>query len=102
MDSIKDLKIFKSKSFKFNSYNIYDLLDLLLFTGVLYIIYKYSLDFKVIYPKYLLELYEEPLFKMLLYLLLFIVSNISQKYGVMFLIFLVFLEFDYILFVKKD
>ena len=102
MDSIKDLKIFKSKSFKLNSYNIYDLLDLLLFIGVLYIIYKYSLDFKVIYPRYLLELYEEPLFKMILYILLYVISNYNIKYGVMYFIFLVFLEFDYILFVKKD
>ena len=91
MDTFKKLKIFnfKSKTFDYKSYNIYEVLDLLLFIGVLYIIYKYSLDFKVIYPKYLLELYEEPLFKIVLYLLLFIVSNVSQKYGVMYLIFII-------------
>ena len=78
-----------------------ELFELLLFIVTLYVIFRYSLNFKVIYPKLLLELYEEPLFKMILYLLLFIIANQNIKYGLMFFIFLIFLEFDYILFVKE-
>lgn len=78
-----------------------EILEILLFILTLYIIFRYSLDFKVIYPRFLLELYEEPLFKIILYLLLYIISNYSIKYGIMYFIFLIFLEFDYLLFIKE-
>ena len=78
-----------------------EILEILLFILSLYIIFRYSLDFKVIYPRILLELYEEPLFKIILYLVLYVISNYSIKYGIMYFIFLVFLEFDYILFIKE-
>ena len=48
---------------KFNKDNI---LEILLLTLSIYVLLRYSLDFKVIYPKILLELYEEPMFKIVL------------------------------------
>lgn len=83
---------------KFNKDNI---LEILLLTLSMYVLLRYSLDFKVIYPKILLELYEEPMFKIVLYILLYILSTINIKYAIVFFIFLVFLEFDYILFIKE-
>jgi|TARA_B100000900_G_C20601418_1_gene725840 hypothetical protein len=83
---------------KFNKDNI---LEILLLTLSIYVLLRYSLDFKVIYPKILLELYEEPMFKIVLYILLYILSTINIKYAIVFFIFLVFLEFDYILFIKE-
>jgi len=83
---------------KFNKDNI---LEILLLTLSIYVLLRYSLDFKVIYPKILLELYDEPMFKIVLYILLYILSTINIKYAIVFFIFLVFLEFDYILFIKE-
>tara|TARA_B110000259_G_scaffold88072_1_gene102393 strand:- start:1591 stop:1845 length:255 start_codon:yes stop_codon:yes gene_type:complete len=83
---------------KFNNYNI---LEGFLLIFSIYVLFNFSLDFKVVYPKLLLELYEEPLFKILLYILLYILSNINIKYAIIYFIFLIFLEFDFILFIKE-
>jgi len=82
-------------------FNKDDILEIFLLTLSIYVLLRYSLDFKVIYPKILLELYEEPMFKIVLYILLYILSTINIKYAIVFFIFLVFLEFDYILFIKE-
>lgn len=82
-------------------FNKDDILEIFLLTLSIYVLLRYSLDFKVIYPKILLELYEEPMFKIVLYILLYILSIINIKYAIVFFIFLVFLEFDYILFIKE-
>ena len=75
-----------------------DILEISLLTLSIYVLFRFSLDFKVIYPKLLLELYEEPMFKIVLYLLLYILSTVNIKYAILYFIFLIFLEFDYILF----
>ena len=82
-------------------FNKDDILEIFLLTLSIYVLLRYSLDFKVIYPKILLELYDEPMFKIVLYILLYILSTINIKYAIVFFIFLVFLEFDYILFIKE-
>lgn len=82
-------------------FNKDDILEIFLLTLSIYVLLRYSLDFKVIYPKILLELYEEPMFKIVLYILLYILSTINIKYAIVFFIFLIFLEFDYILFIKE-
>jgi hypothetical protein len=68
---------------------------------IIYVLLYYSLDFKVVYPKYLLELYSEPMFKILLYLSLFYLANINITYAIYYFIMIVFLEFDYLLFNKN-
>jgi len=78
-----------------------DILEISLLTLSIYVLFRFSLDFKVIYPKLLLELYEEPMFKIILYLLLYILSTVNIKYAILYFIFLIFLEFDYILFIKE-
>jgi len=78
-----------------------DILEIFLLTLSIYVLFRFSLDFKVIYPKLLLELYEEPMFKIVLYLLLYILSTVNIKYAILYFIFLIFLEFDYILFIKE-
>lgn len=78
-----------------------DILEIFLLTLLIYVLFRFSLDFKVIYPKLLLELYEEPMFKIVLYLLLYILSTVNIKYAILYFIFLIFLEFDYILFIKE-
>jgi hypothetical protein len=78
-----------------------DILEISLLTLSIYVLFRFSLDFKVIYPKLLLELYEEPMFKIVLYLLLYILSTVNIKYAILYFIFLIFLEFDYILFIKE-
>jgi len=83
---------------KLNKNNI---LEISLLTLSIYVLLRFSLDFKVIYPKLLLELYEEPMFKIVLYLLLYILSTVNIKYAILYFIFLIFLEFDYILFIKE-
>jgi len=83
---------------KLNKNNI---LEISLLTLSIYVLLRFSLDFKVIYPKLLLELYEEPMFKIVLYLLLYILSTVNIKYAILYFIFLIFFEFDYILFIKE-
>jgi len=78
-----------------------DILEIFLLTLSIYVLFRFSLDFKVIYPKLLLELYEEPMFKIVLYLLLYILSTVNIKYAILYFIFLIFFEFDYILFIKE-
>lgn len=78
-----------------------DILEISLLTLSIYVLFRFSLDFKVIYPKFLLELYEEPMFKIVLYLLLYFLSTLNIKYAILYFIFLIFLEFDYILFIKE-
>ena len=78
-----------------------DILEISLLTLSIYVLFRFSLDFKVIYPKLLLELYEEPMFKIVLYLLLYILSTVNIKYAILYFIFLIFFEFDYILFIKE-
>jgi len=78
-----------------------DILEISLLTLSIYVLFRFSLDFKVIYPKFLLELYEEPMFKIVLYLLLYFLSTLNIKYAILYFIFLTFLEFDYILFIKE-
>jgi hypothetical protein len=77
------------------------ILEISLLTLSIYVLLRFSLDFKVIYPKLLLELYEEPMFKIVLYLLLYILSTVNIKYAILYFIFLIFFEFDYILFIKE-
>jgi hypothetical protein len=83
------------------NFNKTQILQLFLLILSIYIVFRFSLDFKVIYPKLLLELYEEPIFKIVLYLFLYILSTINLKYSILYFIFLIFLEFDYILFIKE-
>jgi len=83
------------------NFNKTQILELFLLILSIYIVFRFSLDFKVIYPKLLLELYEEPIFKIVLYLFLYILSTINLKYSILYFIFLIFLEFDYILFIKE-
>ena len=102
MDISKNLdlnNIFSKKNFKNITGNILDKFILII---ALYIVIRYSLDFKVVYPQIILEMYEETLFKMFLYLLLFIIMNYNLTYGILYFIFLMFLEFDNILFMKED
>jgi hypothetical protein len=75
-------------------------IDYILFILIIYVLIRYSLDFKVIYPEIILELNEQYIFKILLYLSLFIIANYNITYGILYFIFLVFLEFDNILFMK--
>lgn len=74
----------------------------LLLILIIYILLRYSFDFKVIYPVFLLELNEQYIFKIVLYLLLFMIANYNITYGILYFIFLLFLEFDNMLFMKED
>jgi len=66
----------------------------------LYIILRYSLDLKIVYPENFLDLYEEPIIRIILYLLLFIISNYNITLAILLFIIIIFLELDYILFIK--
>lgn len=66
----------------------------------LYIILRYSLDLKIVYPENFLDLYEEPIIRFILYLLLFIISNYNITIAILLFIIIIFLELDYILFIK--
>lgn len=81
----------------FNLFNKTNL-DYMLLIVVLYIVIRYSLDFKVVYPEKLLELHEQYIFKILLYVSLFFITNYNLTYGLLYFIFLIFLEFDNLLF----
>lgn len=82
--------------------NYKEVFDNLLLIIIIYVLLRYSLDFKVIYPEFLLELNEYYIFKIFLYLLLFIISNYNITYGLLYFIFLLFLEFDNMLFMKEN
>lgn len=82
--------------------NYKEVFDNLLLIIIIYVLLRYSLDFKVIYPEFLLELNEYYIFKIFLYLLLFIISNYNVTYGLLYFIFLLFLEFDNMLFMKEN
>jgi hypothetical protein len=84
---------------KLNYRNIFNNLLLIL---ILYLIIRYSLDFKIIYPNILLELNEQYIFKILLLILLIVITNYNLTYGILYFIFLIFLEFDNILFMKDN
>jgi hypothetical protein len=84
---------------KINYKNIFNNLLLIL---ILYLLIRYSLEFKVIYPNILLELNEQYIFKILLLILLIVITNYNLTYGVLYFIFLIFLEFDNILFMKDN
>lgn len=102
------MKIFKKltlKDLKFNKFKNIDhkfYLDKLVLIVLIYIIIRYSLDFKIIYPDFILDIYDEPLFKMILYVSLFVVANYNIFYGLLYFILLVFMEFDYRLFYKDN
>ena len=66
----------------------------------LYIILRYSLDLKIVYPENFLDLYEEPIIRIILYLLLFIISNYNITLAILLFIIIIFLKLDYILFIK--
>lgn len=66
----------------------------------LYIILRYSLDLKIVYPENFLDLYEEPIIRFILYILLFIISNYNITIAILLFIIIIFLELDYILFIK--
>ena len=57
---------------------------------------------KMIEKEFLLELNEQYIFKIVLYLLLFMIANYNITYGILYFIFLLFLEFDNMLFMKED
>ena len=94
------MNLYDIKLFKIN--NIKKKLDYFLLILIIYILIRYSLDFKVIYPEIILELNEQYIFKILLYFSLFIISNYNLTYGLLYFIFLLFLEFDNMLFMKDN
>jgi hypothetical protein len=61
----------------------------------MYIILRYSLDFKIIYPEWLIELYDEPMFRMILLFMVYFIANINVTYSILYFIFLIFLEYDH-------
>lgn len=83
------------KKVNFNYY-----LNTFVFIISLYIILRYSLDLKIVYPENFLDLYEEPIIRFILYLLLFIISNYNITIAILLFIIVIFLELDYILFIK--
>ncbi len=87
---------------KLSKFNFRKYTDYILFVLIIYILIRYSLDFKVIYPDIILELNEQYIFKILLYLSLFIIANYNTTYGILYFIFLLFLEFDNVLFMKDN
>jgi len=87
---------------KLSKFNFRKYTDYILFVLIIYILIRYSLDFKVIYPDIILELNEQYIFKILLYLSLFIIANYNITYGILYFIFLLFLEFDNMLFMKDN
>ena len=87
---------------KLSKFNFRKYTDYILFVLIIYILIRYSLDFKVIYPDIILELNEQYIFKILLYFSLFIISNYNLTYGLLYFIFLLFLEFDNMLFMKDN
>jgi len=101
--NLYNIKLNMKPNINFNNLlNYKTVINNIIFLIVFYIIFRYSLDFKIIYPDFLLDLYDEPLFKFSLYLLLFILSNYNITYSIFFFIFLMFLEFDYMVFIKKE
>jgi len=81
--------------------NVSKILEIIISLIIFNLLVKYSLDLKVIYPKYLVDLYSEPLFKIFLYFTLFCLANINITYAIYYFIFIVFLEFDNLLFNKN-
>jgi hypothetical protein len=81
----------------FNKKNI----DLLIFIILFYIILNYSLNISSIYPTYLLELFEEKIVKIILYFILFLLVNYNKILGLQYLIILLTLELDVLLFYQE-
>jgi len=81
----------------FNKKNI----DLLIFIILFYIILNYSLNISSIYPTYLLELFEEKIVKIILYFILFLLVNYNKILGLQYLIILLTLELDILLFYQE-
>ena len=81
----------------FNKNNI----DLLIFIILFYIILNYSLNISSIYPTYLLELFEEKIVKIILYFILFLLVNYNKILGLQYLIILLTLELDVLLFYQE-
>jgi len=81
----------------FNKNNI----DLLIFIILFYIILNYSLNISSIYPTYLLELFEEKIVKIILYFILFLLVNYNKILGLQYLIILLTLELDILLFYQE-
>jgi hypothetical protein len=90
------------KIFNLTKLNYRSIFNNLLLILILYLIIRYSLDFKIIYPNILLELNEQYIFKILLLILLIVITNYNLTYGILYFIFLIFLEFDNILFMKDN
>jgi len=82
----------------FNKKNI----DLLIFIILFYIILNYSLNISSIYPTYLLELFEEKIVKIILYFILFLLVNYNKILGLQYLIILLTLELDVLLFYQEN
>lgn len=82
----------------FNKNNI----DLLIFIILFYIILNYSLTISSIYPTYLLELFEEKIVKIILYFILFLLVNYNKILGLQYLIILLTLELDVLLFYQEN
>jgi hypothetical protein len=82
----------------FNKKNI----DLFIFIILFYIILNYSLNISSIYPTYLLELFEEKIVKIILYFILFLLVNYNKILGLQYLIILLTLELDILLFYQEN
>ena len=77
-------------------------IDLLIFIILFYIILNYSLNISSIYPTYLLELFEEKIVKIILYFILFLLVNYNKILGLQYLIILLTLELDVLLFYQEN
>ncbi len=85
---------------KLSKKNLYNIFDITILIVIIYFVYKYSLDIKLIYPEWILDLYLEPFNRFIMYMLLFVISHISIKYGILYFVFIIFLQIDIYQYIK--
>lgn len=59
-----------------------------------YLIQKYSLDYKLLYPDWVLTLYLEPGARFIFYILMYFIANYNPVQGVLYFILIIFVHID--------
>ena len=79
---------------------ILNICNFFILTILLYFIYVYSLDIKLVYPEWILDLYLEPFNRFIMYMLLFMITKININYGILYFVFIIFLQIDIYQYIK--
>jgi hypothetical protein len=86
---------------KFTKSSTKNSLEFIILGVMYYLIAKYSLDYKLLYPDWVLTLYLEPGARFIFYILMYFIANNNPVRGIMYFILIIFVHIDVIQYGKS-